>query len=413
MSSFTAITDAITNLRSLSISEEFEAKDMFLFKRATAYIEYRVKVSDDFITLPSLIEEVAKFVGSSETELRNYINSKNEANFTSAETQILNAAKASLGFAQVLNQNENTYLLDALKSNDETISKLNQLLTELHTELTCLQGDSSALIKNLTDEFKKLVDGGDGTIGWKKQVSDALTQIETEFHQELFGSESGKKGWVDKANEVEQQLTSILSDGIQLGRIIGVNGLTKIDRQAQQLSFMQIVKQRCSNLLSIMGLGASVGGYQDRANSERLSGMLWTACIVGIFIGLVCFNADLLDYFDEYIGNQIIYQFLLFRLIASLPFVAFMTFAGFKAKSHRTMELKYRQFALELATFEPNLQGVDQDIRGYAKLLFIQKTFGNTDPTGKPEEMDLEAMKKNIESFKSGVASIKELIDKK
>ena len=412
MSSFAAITESLSKFRTLTLSEELEVKDMFLFKRTIAYIEFRTKVSDDFITLPSLVDDVVNSIDASCKELTAYINGNNEVNFTAAQTHILNAAKASAGFVQVQNQIENTYLLDILKSNDETLHKLKGQLLDLQNELTGIKNESSELIKNLSENFQKLVDGEEGKTGWKQQITDSLKQLETEFHQELYGSEDGKKGWVASAKEVEEQLTSILNDGTNLGRIIGVDGLTKNDRQAQQLSFMQKVKQHCSDLLSIMGLGASVGGYQDRANSERLSGMLWTACIVGIFIALVCFNADLLDYFDEHVGNETIYQFLLFRLIASLPFVAFMTFAGLKAKSHRTMELKYRQFALELATFEPNLQGVEKDVRGFAKLLFMQKTFGNIDSTQMTEDPSLETMKKNIENFKAGVDAVKEIIKK-
>lgn len=412
MSSFAAITDSISKFRTLTLSEELEVKDMFLFKRTIAYIEFRVKVSDDFITLPSLMDDVINLIDASHRELSAYISGRNDANFAAAQTHILNAAKTSAGFAQVQNQTENTYLLDALKSNDEAIQTLKQQFFELQNSLTDIKSEANELIKNLTENFQKLVDGSDGATGWKQQVTNALEQLENEFRQELYGSENGKKGWVDSAKEVEDQLTSILNDGTSLGRIIGVDGLTKKDRQAQELSFMQKVKQQCSDLLSIMGLGASVGGYQDRANSERLSGMLWTACIVGIFIGLVWFNADLLDYFDEHIGNETIYQFLLFRLIASLPFVAFMTFAGFKAKSHRTMELKYRQFALELAAFEPNLQGVEKDVRGFAKLLFMQKTFGNIDSPETTEDTSLEAMKNKIESFKAGVVAVKEIVKK-
>jgi hypothetical protein len=412
MSSFKTITESTSKFRALILEEEFEVKDTSLFKRAIAYIEFKVKVSDDFITLPSLIDDVINLIDASQRELAAYKSEKNEISFTTAQTHILNAAKASSSFAQVQNQTENTYLIDALKSNDDELQRLKNQLFELQISLTNIKSESSELIKSLTQNFQKLVDGTDEAKGWKQQVADALERLETEFHHELYGSENGKKGWVASAKDIEAQLTSILNDGIHLGRIIGVDGLTKNQRQAQELSFMERVRLTCSALLSSMGLGASVGGYQERANSERLSGIFWTSCIFFIFTWLVFFNSDLVSYFDKNSANDKIYEFLLFRLIASLPFVAFMFFAGFKAKSHRTMELKYRQFALELATFEPNLQSVEEDIRGFAKLLFIQKTFGNMGATEKTDEITLENMKNSIESFKAGVDAVQGIVKK-
>ncbi len=412
MSNFSAVLEAAIELRSLTLSKVLETKDMFLFKRTIAYIEFRVKVSDEFITVPSLIDEVEQSIKRSMTEIQAFINNNNEDFFNSSKTHILNAAKSSTGFAQVLNQTENTYLIDALKNNDEAVQRLKAQVSELQSNLLNIKTESSELISNLTNEFKKLVDGADGAPGWKQQVSNALIQLETEFHQELYGSENGKKGWVASSKAIESELTNILNEGISLGRIIGVDNLSKNERSIKELKFMEKIKQKCTELLSQMGLGASVGGYQERANSERLSGMFWTGCIVAIFLWLVFSNTDLLEYFNKHNGQETIYQYLLFRIIVSLPFIAFMFFAGFKAKSHRKMELKYRQFALELASFEPNLQGVDQDARGFAKLLFMQKTFGNIDTNEKFEKIDLDAISKNIESFKTGINSVKEIVKK-
>ena len=412
MSNFDQLTQQIQELRDVVLSDSLTDKNMEVFTRALLYIDYRIKVSDEFITVPSLIQDVINFISQSKAELNAYIANRGDANFTNAQTNLLNAVRSSSSFVQIQNQYENTYLIDAIKSNDKFLTTLFNAVKKLDGDVKKVQADSTNLINELRENFQKLVDGTETTAGWKKEFTDALGRIEAEFNKELHGDGAEKKGWVAEANEVQSQLSHILKEGEHLGRIIGVSGLTKDQRQENEKSLLRGIKDTCERLLNFIGIGASVGGYQSRANSERISGFIWTAMIVAIFGGLIWFNSDVLEFFEEHMGTDAIYQFLLFRLVTSIPFIAFMTFAGFKAKSHRAMELKYRQFALELAAFEPNLASLAQDVRGFAKLMFIQKTFGNFDESQKSGEVDLDALAKLMNSTKTGIDAVEEMVKK-
>jgi hypothetical protein len=406
MSNFQKIKEALADLRTLLLDERLKVKDLYMLQRAIAYVEYRIKVSDEYLTLPEIGIGVEERIQKTTKELMKFADSKSDAEFLAGKEHLLSAVKDSMGFVQVQNQTETTYLNDAIQANDSQLKSINERVEILSQSLQTLQNDATEFIQELKDEFHSLIEGTEDKVGWKQEVKDGLARIEIAFKNELHGDGLEKKGWVSKAEEVQLKLDSILTEGETLGTIIGVDGLTKKERQAAERVKVGWIAKKCEELLNSIGLGASVGGYQRRANAERFSGFMWTTCIVLLFVAVVAVNADILQFFEDHAGSSSVYEFLLFRLVASVPFIAFMTFAGFKAKSHRKMELKYRQFELELAAFEPNLSTLQKEVRSFAKLMFIQKTFGNFDDKSGTQELDLEALAKSINATKKAIESV-------
>lgn len=406
MSDFSIIQESLEKLRSTLLDDRLKVKDKYLFTRAAAYIDYKIKVSDSYLTIPSVISSVENLISKSTSSLLNFAETKSESDFLASSDQILNATKETMGFVQVQNQAENTYLLDAVKTNDLQIINLAKSIEKLNQALDQLGKDAANHIEKLKTEFQNLVDGTEDKVGWKQEIRDGIARIEESFQLELLGDGKAKKGWVSEASKVQLQLDSILKDGENLGVIIGVNGQSKEERKSAEIIKLGFIAQSCEAILNSIGLGASVGSYTKRANQESLSGAFWTFCMFILFIGVVYLNSDLIKYFENHAGSNSIYDFLLIRLVASIPFIAFMMFAGFKAKNHRKMELKYRQFELELAAFEPNLPSLQKEIRSFAKLMFIQKTFGNFDETNGHQELDVDGLSKHINATKKAIESI-------
>jgi hypothetical protein len=412
MSIFNSVTNSITELQSALEVEFFKEKNLQIFNRSILFIQARMKLADQLVTASSIAQEISHSLGQAKNELVAYASNQNDGHFANAQNHACHAVRLSTSIPQLIPDTNTEYMAAALETNDSAINALSSKVTTLTASLSALQTDSQTLIQSLKDDFNQLIEGTPEESGFKGKLTESLTKIEDQFKKELFGDGADKKGWVAKAKEVETQLNSILLEGKNLGRIIGVDDLTKEQRQAQQLSLMQQIQHQCSNLLNWIGLGASVGGYQRRANVELISGTIWTLAIVAIFGGLIWFNKDAFEFFKNNLDNDKIYPFLLFRLVAAIPFVAFMTFAGFKAKHHRAMELKYRQFELELAAFEPNLASLPPDVRGFAKLMFVQKTFGNFDSTSVDQGVGLDDLKKLLTTTKESIEAVEELVKK-
>jgi hypothetical protein len=409
---FDNVNNSITELQSELAAEIFAEKNQQIFNRSILFIQTRMKLADQLVTASSIAQEISSSLGLAKNELASYAGNHNDGHFTNAENHVHHAVRLSTSIPQISPETGKEYMAAALETNDAAIDALNVKITTLEGSLSTLQTDSQTLIQSLQSDFNKLIEGTPEETGFKGKLTESLTKIEEQFNKELFGDGADKKGWVANAKEIETQLNSILLEGKNLGRIIGVGDLTKEQRQAEQLSLMQRVQHQCSNLLNWIGLGASVGGYQRRANVELISGTIWTFAIVGIFGGLIWFNKDAFEFFKNNLDTDKIYPFLLFRFVAAIPFVAFMTFAGFKAKHHRAMELKYRQFELELAAFEPNLASLPSDVRGFAKLMFVQKTFGNFDAVAIDQSLGLDDLKKLLTSTKENIEAVEELVKK-
>lgn len=388
MSSFDGLPEKIEAIRLTLRNDAFEGRDLDGFLRTLSYVEHKLKVSDPNITAPSQITELITNLASLEGQLNNFIQGKQEGEFSNASVSLTQVAKSASGFLEVSTESGRQYFMDAQKLSDERIRSLKKDIKALETQLATLQVDSTNLINELKKSFDELVSGNESKPGWSKQISDSLILMEKLFNEEVNGNGGDKLGWVASGNAIQTQLNEILEEGKNLGRIIGVDGLSKAERKEEKLTVLRAIKVSSNWVLSQIGLGASIGGYQRRANKEALSGLFWTASIIGIFILLILLNKDILDAYKDHITAKTLQEFLIFRFVISIPFIAFMGFAGFKAKNHRRMELKYRQFELELAAFEPNLASLDKDMRALAKLMFIQKIFGQLDGVQEPEGFD-------------------------
>jgi hypothetical protein len=388
MSRFNELAEKIEAIRLTLRNDVFEGRDLDSFSRTLSYVEHKLKVSDFNITAPSQITELITTLTSLEGQLNNFIQARQESEFSNASVSLHQVAKSASGFIEISSESGRQYFMDAQKISDESIQSLKKDIKALENQLTTLQADSANLISELKKSFDELVSGNENKPGWAKQISDSLILMEKLFNEELNGNGGDKLGWVASGNAIQAQLNEILEEGKNLGRIIGVDGLSKADRKERKLTALRAIKDSSNWLLSQIGLGASIGGYQSRANKEALSGIFWTASIIGIFILLIVLNKDILDAYKDHITAKTLPEFLTFRFVISIPFIAFMGFAGFKAKNHRKMELKYRQFELELAAFEPNLASLSKDMRALAKLMFIQKIFGQIDGVQEREGFD-------------------------
>ncbi len=64
------------------------------------------------------------------------------------------------------------------------------------------------------------------------------------------------------------------------------------------------------------------------------------------------------------------------RMMSSLPFVAIAAWASSIASNHRKSAVRFKQFEMDLAAFEPSLEDVKVEDRTAAKLEFMKTMFG-------------------------------------
>jgi len=404
--SFNSLNEKIESIQETIKDEAFVNANTEQIKRSISYINHKINSSDSLISHPSSIQALLTNLTNAHTSLNEYITTKEQGKLDNSANQLLEAIKNSLALAEINFALGKNYLLDAQDITDEKTTALKTEIAALEIEITSLKSENKKLIESLEKSYSDLIHGTPDKTGIAQQVTDTLAILEEKFNHELYGNGQDKKGWLNEASQLESEIKNILDEGRNLGRIIGVEDFTKNDRQRNELNKLQKIKASCQSLLGVIGLGASIGGYQERANKEAFSNFIWTGLILFLFAVVLCINLDIMKSFENSAKDNSLQLLITVKLITSLPFIGFMTFAGFKAKNHRKMELKYRQFELELAAFEPNLSNLDKDMRSFAKLMFIQKTFGHVDNHNDIDESSIEKFLAGIDKLTNGFKSL-------
>ncbi len=384
---------------------EFVDVDVAKHQRCSNYLCSKIKFSDEALTPDVLFANCSSQLTIAIEKLDKFIQEKNLDFLNQALENLQNAVSLANQFIVVFGEAGGNYYGDTLNQFSVQIGTLTKTLSALNDDVVGVADANKKQLENLVRQFDALVDGDPKipTAGWSMQIANALAQLEQRFSEELYGKEVGKEGVLTKSNKIYSQLEAILAEGVNLGKIIEVDGKTKKQRSDEALSYLQRLKESSNDVLGKIGLGATVGGYQRRANQEAAMSLFWTTLILATIVGVFCMNYEMMSFLVEHVGDTNFSSIILIRVLFAIPFISFMVYAGIKAKNHRKMELRYRQFDLELAAFEPNLPNLDESMRSLAKLAFIQKTFGRFDEDDKDLELpSLEKLKELADVFKVG-----------
>jgi len=413
MAIFQEIEERILAVKTIS-SEIKERLSDDLFISRLEYLLDILSTADENLTPPSVLDQLNTQLVNVQNQINSFKSNDDVNQLNSAKTNLFNAMDWSTKLVIVPVSEGKKYISSIQRYANESIGNLKVKVSALEVELAQVKLENSQLIEKFSNLFNvHMMGDGKESKGWVQDFSDFLKEKELVFQKELFGDQDGKGGWVSQAALVQDELESILDDGRNLGRIIDVEEFSKQERKNRQLNFLERIKEKCNLILSKIGLGASIGGYQRRANQESAMSYFWTIVLLGCFFFVVCINGDLVHLYEQKYIQEHFWEFIGFRTLLVSPFIAFMTFAGFKAKNHRKMELTYRQFELELAAFEPNLKGLDENVRAYAKLAFVQKIFGRGDISSSKDAdgaNSLEELTGFIDGTTKVISSIKEKI---
>ncbi len=85
------------------------------------------------------------------------------------------------------------------------------------------------------------------------------------------------------------------------------------------------------------------------------------------------------------------------RMMSSLPFVAIAAWASSIASNHRKSAVRFKQFEMDVAAFEPSLEDVKVEDRTAAKLEFMKTMFGKNHDVVDPTTADM--LKKVLDSL--------------
>ncbi|MEH6648883.1 MAG: hypothetical protein V7707_02525 [Motiliproteus sp.] len=373
-------------------------------------------ISDD-ITVIDLIDKINQGVSYSKICIANAIPSLiNIGHLNNANAQLASALSEISNF--ITNKNI-THLNNASNNIDAVMPQLNALpipssiiSEETHVEavesfraqieksLLSLKSLNSELVETITtisdksaQQSHKISSISDAIDQHQESIEESLENFNLRF--DTLENESSAKIDIiaanadDKCNNIETNYqTSLESKKAEIEDaftdILDKNE-TEHAKQSEKLSSsankiiqaLEKNKLTASNLVQIIGNIGITGNYQKIANQEKEAADKWRNIALGLMIGMVVVIAFTIAISAS---NGFDWKLALFRIGAALILAIPATYAARESTKHRALENHNRRAELELASLDPFLEKLPEEVRHKVKEGLTDKFFGLTSP---------------------------------
>jgi len=167
------------------------------------------------------------------------------------------------------------------------------------------------------------------------------------------------------------------------------------------------LKKQAENIVGVIGDTGIVGGFQKYANKERRSAQFWKIIAFLSFSGLIIFG---IISFKLTVGTDFNWGVLGARLFAASTFGILAAYAARLADKHDFSEKLNRKMELELASIDPYIVNLPEDLQNEIKKQLSDKLFGQYDVLKSHKE---ETITKNtFDIIKSSLETLNEAIKK-
>lgn len=142
-------------------------------------------------------------------------------------------------------------------------------------------------------------------------------------------------------------------------------------------------RQRAEELVRVIANTGMVGGYQKIANDERKAANIWQGIAVGAFVCLILFA---IFAFAATLGSNVSWQVFVARAFVAATFGLLAAYAARQADRHESVERSSRRLELALASVDPYLVNLPEDIQHRVKQELAMKFFGEAPEIGQKSD---------------------------
>lgn len=230
---------------------------------------------------------------------------------------------------------------------------------------------------------------------WGQEFTEAVDKRKAEFTKEKEALKQTHEEYLNEINSMKDRFGNELT----VKNEEFVNELT-----VKTKGFIQKLegyKERAEELVNVIANTGMIGGYQEFANKERKAANLWKIIAVASFIGLIGF-AIYAFYGVLKIEPTLNWSLFAGRVFVASTFALLGTYAARLADRHEEKERINRRMELELASIDPYLVGLPEEVSHKLKASLAERLFARKEP--------IKAKKKE-EISGSSFDLIKQLVD--
>jgi DNA repair exonuclease SbcCD ATPase subunit len=262
-------------------------------------------------------------------------------------------------------------ILISFKEQSENIIKLlSKKKQQLEVQLNELSNASSDVGQQFGQLLSSVNQQG-------KDIEKTISEFESRFEElKEKANQDLKNEFEENINKIEQLIEEVKNQHSSL-----------MDEQKSDadrlLSILESKRKEASDLVQIIGNIGITGNYQKIANQEKEAADRWRNISLLLMLGMV--GAIALTIFVS-VENGFDWKLSIFRLMAALVLIIPATYAAKESSRHRALENHNRRAELELASLDPYLEKLPEEMRNQIKENLTEKFFGLEDGAPHPDE---------------------------
>lgn len=234
------------------------------------------------------------------------------------------------------------------QQSQDTVSKQQTQATESLNQQQAQFSDAQEKRANqFQDELRKATDEMDKAVDKAGQTMDGLVKRVTREAEQLI------EGASDKSDDLTAQLEEKLEEARRIVNVVGNVGMT--------------------------------GDYQRNAEAQRKAANRWRWAASGLFVLAAAMVALLLGFFAP---AELGVAPTIRRAVIAVVLAAPAYYAAQQSRDHRAFEQRYRSMELELASMNPYLELLPEELQQAVKTELASRYFGGLDGEAPPLVVD-------------------------
>lgn len=395
------LNDIYIKINQEDSKEAIDLDNLNFLNTSIEYIQNRLKITIVNLLNPAQLTNISNDLTNAQTNINNYINTKNEAYLNSAQTHLYNS------FARF--NSIPTHVTKSSYNFSRSISSFEKLFTEKNEQLNKEYDELLAVTANLkeqTEEQSDEIDRLKELLEEKELTIESLNKsFKTEF-EEIVENIKEQSSEITNENEskIDNKITQI--DNIFESKLVehkeSISELiNKTDVSAQKfIEQLEEYRVQGRTLIGLINDSAVTGNYQKIANENKTTANIWRR----ISIGFMSLLSGLLIYaIWDISGSDFDWKKSIIRIIVAAALSYPATYAARESSKHRIIENKNRKLELELASINPFIDDLEPDEKKKIKEELVNKYFGNnlseSIDFSKEEEISVTIIEKILKSL--------------
>jgi hypothetical protein len=303
----------------------------------------------------------------------------------------------------VPNRNARQHLADAISFSNQILVQLGSLPLPLLPEgpgaegvreiLTSIRRSAGQYARQIHDEYDALK----STLEAERTAFAALTadlnsqkgRLDTaiaEFQKQFSTAEESRR---EASSNLIEEGRKAINSAVEAGRgefqtlvkemsnAFASDRKTLNDQADVVITELLIKQEKAEAVLRVIGNTGMVEGYQRVANDERTTAKWWHAGTLVFIVGLITFA--IVAFWNTISGEFHLGTFGA-RAFVALTFGIAAAYAAREADKHQAIERKNRRVELELASIDPFLSAMPEEMQNEVKRQLAERIFGQNDP---------------------------------